>query len=305
MLKKCVFNTLVYYDCFDYPLSLFEIWKHLLLDDEEGADFRHDLFSVATVVDGLVREGKVVCQRGMYVLAGRETLVPQRLREEKISVQKLRRARRLIAWLRFVPFVRMIGITGSLAMKKSEPQSDWDFFVVLSAGHMWLGRTWLTSFLHLLGKRRHGRWIENRACLNYYLSDRHLEISSKDLFSAHEYRFLIPVFDSGVFRRFEIANRWIATRKPNFNLTELPLLWTLPKSLGLERGQRFFERLSDWPALERWLAHWQRHKIMKNPKTWLPGSFVEASDRALIFLPHPKGPKVFERFKTRLSEAHS
>jgi hypothetical protein len=77
-------------------------------------------------------------------------------------------------------------------MKHGERGSDWDMFVVLRAGRMFLGRTILTGFLHLIGKRRHGKWVSNRACLNYFVTDDSLEIGTKDLFSAHEYRFSYP-----------------------------------------------------------------------------------------------------------------
>ena len=41
----------------------------------------------------------------------------------------------MIAWvLRFVPFVRMIGVTGGLAMKNANAKSDWDLLLVIKYG---------------------------------------------------------------------------------------------------------------------------------------------------------------------------
>ncbi|MEP7162601.1 MAG: hypothetical protein ABI747_02455, partial [Candidatus Moraniibacteriota bacterium] len=204
MLRKHVFSTVVYYDCLDFCPTAFEVWKHLLVLEDDGAK-PVSLSAVTNALRDLVTERRVVVLRGMYLLPGREEFVPMRIREEKISVGKLKRAQRLIRMLQWVPFVRMIGIAGSLAMKKSEPKSDWDFFVILRSGHIWLGRTFLTGILQLLGKRRHGQYVENRACLNYYLTEEALEISGKDAFAAHEYRFIVPIFDRDVFRRFELA----------------------------------------------------------------------------------------------------
>jgi hypothetical protein len=56
-----------------------------------------------------------------------------------------------------------------------------------------------------------------------------------------------------------------------------------------------------WPGWEGFLSHWQKKKIARNPKSRTPGAFIIATDDALIFLPHPKGPVVFDRFKERLA----
>ena len=49
----------------------------------------------------------------------------------KIRLRNYKIAERVARWLRFVPFVRMVAVTGTLAMKNSEKESDIDFFVVL------------------------------------------------------------------------------------------------------------------------------------------------------------------------------
>ncbi|MFZ2984899.1 MAG: hypothetical protein WA054_03845, partial [Candidatus Moraniibacteriota bacterium] len=65
--------------------------------------------------------------------------------------------------------------------------------------------------------------------------------------------------------------------------------------------QRKLETCFDCFHLEKWLAAWQTEKIRRNPKTSLEGSLIEAHDQALIFLPSPRGPQVFEKYKERLS----
>lgn len=302
MLSQHLHATIAYYDCLDYPLTAFEAWKHCLV---LGAEREPPSFRLSEAIEALEQlrdAGRIETLSGFFFLPGRHVLVPARLRDEKTAVAKLKRARRLIGWLGLVPFVRMIGITGSLSMKKGDAESDWDFFVVLRTGRMWIGRTCLTGFLHLIGKRRHGAKIANRACLNYYLTEAGLEILTKDIFAAHEYRFLLPIFDTGVAQRFELANSWIRQFKPNFALTEMPPRFLGPDRPVMTRVQRFLERLLDIDGLERWLSGWQRKKIAANPKSRLAGSFIVATDTALIFLPRPKGPQIFERFKTRLGE---
>jgi hypothetical protein len=245
--------------------------------------------------------GRIAEKNGFYFLLGREALVERRIQSEKLSVEKLKGMRRLARILQYVPYVRMIGATGSLAMKHGARGSDWDMFVVLRSRRIWMGRTVLTSFLHLIGKRRHGRQVNNRACLNYFVTEDNLEIATKDLYSAHEYRFLIPLFSFSLFQIFELKNRWIKGYQPNFSLTVLPNRWLVHDGTRVQQTRNFLERCLDSCRLETWLGTWQKKKIARNPKTHLDGSLIEATDRALVFLPRPRGPMVFEKFKERLS----
>ena len=298
-LSKDLLGTIAYYDVFGLPLTAFEIWEHRIAMDGPEEDRRLPLRDIIRALGEDSLAGRIDTRDGFYFLKGRESLVDSRLRKDKVSSAKLKRVRRLARLLSSVPFVRMIGVTGSLAMKQSDTESDWDLLVVLKAGHIWTGRTILTGFLHAIGKRRHGEWSRDRACLNYYVTDDHLEISSKDLFSASEYRFLIPVVGEDVFRRFELRNSWIAELKPNFRPTGLLPLWYRQEPFVASFIRRFLERVFGSSALESSLARWQKGKIERNPKTRWKGAHIEATDSALIFLPRPRGPRHFEKF-TRL-----
>ena len=305
-LSKNILATVTYYDVLNWPLSGFEVWKHLISQERQGHQNGACLVpsSLSDVMACLRSEHlthKLEEQNGFYFLPGRAELISKRIHAEKLSALKLKRMKALARLLAFVPYVRMIGATGSLAMKKGSAGSDWDMFVVLQAGKMWIGRTLLTGFLHIIGKRRHGEKINDRACLNYFVTDDNLEIGTKDLFSAHEYRFLIPLVGLSVFRKFELKNAWIREYKPNFFPTTLAHSFALPESAAVVKVQEALESFFDLFDLEKRLSRWQKEKISRNPNTKVEGSLIEASDRALIFLPHPRGPQVFEKFKQRLS----
>ncbi len=302
-LSGNIIATLAYFDAFDQPLTAFEVWKHLTVEDVDDA--KTDPVSLGDVVSALDDKdirSRVVFQDGFFFLPGREHLIPLRIGAEKIAVGKLRRIRRLARMLRLMPFIRMIGVTGSLAMKKGKHDSDWDFFVVLKTGRIWTGRTLLTGLLQALGKRRHGNRSKDRACLNYFVTEDRLAIPTEDLFSANEYTFLIPLFGRETFQRFELKNRWIARIKPNFLPTEALPLWYACDSEGAKSVRTALERAFDLDALESWLGKWQKQKIMRNPKTRSEGGHIEASDQALVFLPDPHGPRVYEKFRKRLGE---
>jgi hypothetical protein len=307
-LRKSVLSTVAYYDVFGLPLTAFEVWKYLTPHDPERPLLGP--IGYLAILEALQSEGtrRVIGARdGMYFLKGRERLVSERIAAEKVSVGKLKRMSRLARFLAAVPFVRMIAVSGSLALKRSDTGSDWDLFVVLAAGRIWSGRTLLTALLHALGKRRHGRQVRDRACLNYFVTDGALPVRTRDLFAAHEYRRLYPLFGRVIFERFERKNGWIMGYQVNFTLTALSNRLFAPESrvalVVRGFGERLWNSLDRLLALERRLSVRQRRKIGENPKTALPGSLIVADDEALIFLPKPRGPRVFSEYKARLAEA--
>ena len=301
-LGKNIVATVTYYDVLDMPLTAVEIWKPLMAyEPEQKRDERGcTMGEVFRVLASGQLDAKIEERDGFYFLPGRSDLIKARIRAEKISVAKLKRMRRLARVLASVPYVRMLGATGSLAMKNSTRASDWDMFVVLRSGKIWIGRTLLTGFLHLIGKRRHGQKIRDRACLNYFVTDDNLAIGTQDLFSSHEYRFFIPLLNFDLFQIFELKNRWMREYRPNFVPTTIQSLWTVKKNASARGIRGILEYLLNFLDAENWLAGWQKDKIRRNPKTSLQGSLIETSDQALIFLPRPRGPRIFQKFKARL-----
>ena len=300
-LSKNILTTLCYYDVLDYSLTSFEIWKYLI-QDTRGLE--EEKFSLADVIEELRNKnlGNYIDEyHGFYFLKGQRSLANGRLKKNKISASKLKRLRRIVWLLRFVPYVRMIAITGTLAAKNAELSSDWDLLIVLKREKIWIGRTLITVLLHLIGKRRHGKKIRDRVCLNYFITTNSLEIRTKDLFSANEYHFILALFDAdSYYRKFQLRNSWIRNFKPNYQLNEI----SSPRILADTKISHFIRTLQEkiwgWDFLERNLGKWEKRKIENNPKTQKPGSIIFASNDVLIFLPEPQGPKVFEKFKEKL-----
>ncbi len=301
LLTKNIIATLAYYDVMGYPLTAFEVWKHFLAVENEVSREQVTFPLVHETISMLVKEGRIRQDRGFYFLPDRTGLVDHRLADGKVSVTRLKRVKRLAGLLRFLPFVRMIGATGSLAMEKGERDSDWDLLIVLKKDFIFTGRAIVTLFLQCIGKRRHGKKTKNRACLNYFITDESLEIGTKDLYSAHEYRFLIPLFGWDIYRKFEMTNRWIVRFQPQFFLTEKPPLFLSHDSSLANRCRAVLESIFAQRILESKLRTWQQKKISRNPLSKLEASYIEATDRALIFLPKPRGPKTFVAFRNRLA----
>ncbi len=305
-LHRMILETVAYYDVFDYPLTEFEVWRLLLASDGGGENIKPvSLRDVTETLEGSFLGKRLGRARGFVFLRGREKLVALRMNRQREADRKLKGARRVAGILRFLPFVRMAGLTGSLAMKNAERGSDWDFFIVLRAGHIWSGRAIVTGFLQLFGLRRHGKRVARRACLNFWVTTRSLVISLKDIFSSNEYFFLIPFFGEKTFSKFQRSNEWMRRFRPNFSIARLPHLLSISDTFLTRFFRDVFEIFFTGLRVENFLRTLQWKKIASNPKTKSSEGIIEATDERLIFLPHPRGPETYELFLRRISDVET
>lgn len=307
-ITKNILNTIIYYDILNYPLTSFELWKYLIV--ARGDATEKDKCTLGAVTEALEsKEAKKHIEefRGFYFLKGRKSLVGKRIQNDKNSIVKFKIAERVARRLRFVPFVRMVAVTGTLAMKNPEQSSDIDFFVALEKGRIFTGRLLVTLAVHLLGKRRYGKKIKNRVCLNYFITTGSLEIQRQDLFGANEYSFVYPIFGFNVFQKFCGTNAdWIKKFKPNWEMPEIePAKYYSEHSKASRLIQKTKETLINFlggDIIEAWLKQKQIIRISRNPLTKKEGAYIEATDDNLIFLPEPQGVKIYEEYKKKSKE---
>lgn len=303
-LAKNILTTIVYYDVLDYPLTAFEIWKYLICMEEKkmSEEERIDLAKVMTILENGELKNLIQKYQGFYFLENRSNLVAQRIKRTKTSEKKLKIIFKVAKRLRWIPYLKMIVVTGRLAMKNTEKDSDIDVLIAFKKGKIFTGRLLFTVALHFLGKRRHDRKIADRVCLNYFITEDSLEIKLKDLFSASEYFFALPVFGWEAFQKFQKNNNWIVDYKPNYFPVEIAEVRMIEGSTLSCFLQKLGEKILDSRWVEGLLKKWQLQKIARNPKTKQKGGLIIAEDEALVFLPKPQGPKIFEKFSLKMTE---
>ncbi len=306
-IEKNIVETIAYYNELNYPLTVFEIWKHLTVLGSQKTKNQ----TLADIINALESEEtlKYIEEfRGFYFLQGRKELAERRIGRNKTAIYKMKSLRRIAWFLRFIPYVRMIAVTGRLAMKNTDKGSDWDLFIAIKNGKIWTGRTLITIFLQLIGKRRHGKHIKDRICLNYFVTDESLKVGIKDrpfevnLFSANEYSFMFPLFGFKKFRKFQIRNLWIRDFKPNYMPSEIKNQKVISDSRLSKVIRKIGERMLKPYFIEKFLSRLEKEKIARNPKTHQNGSIIEANKNELVFLPEPQGKEILEKCKERLIE---
>jgi len=312
ILSKNILATIIYYDILDYPMTAFEVWKYLTnVDERKGEKVEAERIGLVKVVQALESEeleSQIEQFQGFYFLRGRGFLVEKRLERNKISQQKLKIIRGVVFWLRFLPYVRMVAVTGTVAMKNAGKNSDLDLLVVIRQGRIFFGRTAVTALVHLMGKRRYGKKIANRICLNCFLTDESLTSRLQDVFSASEYFFIVPLLGQRIFLEFKHKNAWIKKFKINFCPEDVIGLKMLCEAGKAKKVRGVLENIFDrnvFNLLESWLEKWQTGRIARDPRTKEDGSIIMADSEALIFFHHAHSLEMDKLFQKRLVEAIS
>ena len=202
-LEHAILRTLLYSDLFDYPLTYAEAAHYLIGLPATADEVRACLMRSGWLAD------RVIELDGYLALRGRETLIARRLDRAAASDRLWRRAQRFVRVLRLLPFVRMIAITGALAMKNSDAHDDIDVLIVTAPDRVWLTRALSIALVYA------GKLCGDTLCPNYVISERALTLDRHTLFVAHEFAQMVPVYGLAVYDRMRTVNPWIQRMLPN------------------------------------------------------------------------------------------
>ena len=219
-LERMVLETLAYSDVFDYPLTAEEVHRAL--------PHPATLQDVTASLEGL---GEHVTAAGPYfALAGRAELVATRERRGAASRALVRRADAYGRVIAALPFVRMVGLTGSLAVDNAEAGDDVDYLVVTAPGRVWLARAMTMLVVRFAALR--GLML----CPNYILAESALVLPQRDLYTARELLQTRPIAGEAVFDRMLRENAWCRGLLPN---------WEVLSSRASPRPAGFIKRIGE------------------------------------------------------------
>lgn len=199
-----MFRTLAYADIFDYPLTKDEIHTWLI---------KGDSFAPAKVSPYWRQSG------GYYYLTGRRKIVVLREQRFRASQAKLTKLKKLVFIFKFLPFIKLVCVTGALAMKNCDADDDIDLMIVTAKNRLWLTRLVVSLLLlpHLRGGRMDSSKVADRICINLWLDETALAIKQQNLYIAHEICQTQPIFERDDFyNKFINANLWYKNYLPNW-----------------------------------------------------------------------------------------
>jgi hypothetical protein len=162
----------------------------------------------------LVSQEEVFVKDNYYFLNSDETCVQKRLEGEKWASRLLPKAITVGRLISYFPFIKFVGISGSLSKGYADDKTDFDYFIITSKNRLWICRT----FLHLFKKLTFLVGKQHCFCMNYFVDESALEIEDKNVFSMYEITSLIPVYNSKVYSQFIQSNKWVMNKLPQFKL---------------------------------------------------------------------------------------
>lgn len=200
--SEAVHATVSYADIFDMPIELDHLHRYMVgrpLTREETND----------AVDDLVAEARLGRRGDLVHLAGRA---------EVLDVYDDRKARAATMWVQAkewgrriarLPFVRMVAVTGGLAVDSVADHDDIDFFIVVRPGRLWMTRLMII----ILGRLAEREDIE--LCPNFIVSTEAIEMDERTIYVARELAQMVVLVGDDLCQSVRARNAWMFDFLPN------------------------------------------------------------------------------------------
>ena len=202
-LEHAILRTVAYADIFDYPLTEQELHRFLVGVSAPFSAVREVLHAE------LLGRQRLIQTHGYLALPGRASIVEVRLRRQFVSARLWRKGMRYGLAIASLPFVRMVAITGTLAVSNAERGADIDYLIATTPNRVWLARSLCLVFVHL------GRLEGVEICPNYVISVDALEQFEHSFFTAHELAQMVPLYGVDVYKALLATNDWAQRFLPN------------------------------------------------------------------------------------------
>ena len=255
-LAVAVNRTLHYYALFRYPISAAEAHRQ--------CEFRCERVEIEDLLNELTRLGKVYYYQGYYALLPEiKTLLAERMAGNEAAIHETILAQKTGRFIYSFPFVRFVGISGSLSKGIVTHNSDFDFFIVTAKDRLWICRTLLHLFkklTFLVGRQHH-------FCMNYFIDESEMALTETNIYTATELYSLIPVSGMDHYKILMEENRWLSRLLPNtedysrdqpFNdktngVIKKSLEWLIGH-LSPAYWNKALMKLTDWKWKRKWAA---------------------------------------------------
>jgi len=214
-VESAILRVLAYHDLFCHPLTAPEIQHWIDLADMDMSALNAGLNQLAAL--GLVQRldavhptadpRNVLPSGPFFALADIHVRVARRAdcaaRAREVMPEALAMGRNLMR----IPFVRAVGISGSLSKGVMAPDGDFDYFVIAQPGRLWIARTLIQWKVHRLPN-------PDLLCANYLVDADTLNLPLRDPFTAVETASMIPVAGGALLDELRRRNKWVATVRP-------------------------------------------------------------------------------------------
>ncbi len=305
-LDKSVLATIVYYDIFDFPMTLQEVFNFLInpqrIDPKESYQLVN-LEDVLKSLNFLLKSGLVESWEGFYFLKSRK-IVQARLEKNKIAEEKWRKVRKYFFWLQSLPYIEAVFASGSLALGHTSDESDLDVLVVVKHSHIWFARLLLTLATSFLGIRRsrYETVAPNKICLNHYITTDSLRIPFESMYNAQTYAHLVPIHfrSEKTVEEFYKQNQWLLKFIYQWQEMSFFQFRKAKRSRFLLAIAGLSEKFFNFTGLAKVFEKISRKIQFSRINTQLPGR-VTINDRQLEFHPYSIEKTILEKYNKTIA----
>lgn len=284
-LEQSILNTIAYSDIFQYPLTEDQIHHYLIGVKSTSQAVRHALRTSQRLAESIAYEWP------FYLLCGEEAIIQTRLRRAAQAERMWPAAIHYGRMVAHLPYVRMVAVTGALAMNNVDPGADIDYLIVTKPGRLWLCRSLVVMVVKSAGLR--GVTL----CPNYLVTEEKLAFPDQSLYAAHELAQMVPLHGMAIYQRMLQANPWIYRYLPNMETLPYPASLQVGGEVGVNGhagvNKSLAEGILNTPAgswLEHTIMNWKIKKYTSSaPITpeidfcadWCKGHFDRHAEKTL------------------------
>jgi len=192
-------------------------------------------------VGGLITEAR-------YTLGEYSIKITDQSLKIKNTIQKIKKVKNYIKLLSFFPQIKLVGLSGTVAMMNTEESDDIDLFIISARNRLFTGRFISVMLANLFGikrKRDEAKTIfslsrgpaegevrlscdkncvaeshnnKDKVCLNLFFDEKNMMVPKRKQteYVAHEVLQMKPLIaKNDIYQRFLAANRWVFRIFPN------------------------------------------------------------------------------------------
>ncbi len=207
-LEKAIFDTIVYFDIFNMPLTSFEIWKNLYSKEKCSLN---DVIKTLDSSDFL--KNKLAIKDSLYYLKTNEKAIQNRKANYINTYYKYKKALKFIKVISSFGFIKAVFIANSMAIDNANEESDIDLYIISKENKIWITRFITTGITKILKLRPTEKTKKDKICLTIFSDEKFLDIKKAckedDIYYTYWINQVIPVYDSdGIYSEFIKQNSW-------------------------------------------------------------------------------------------------
>jgi len=257
--QNYILNTLQYKKVFTQPMTFHQIIHF-------GHGKFEDIKLMENALKELLKSKKIKFKKGVYYL--NQTKIKnhdKRFIKSKELIDEIDFIKR---YLGNIPFIKFIGVSGSLAsFNFEESTDDIDLFIICDEGRVWITRLVTVLIFKLLNVYVNDPNSNYKICPNFYISTKSMiwKTEKRNIYVAHEIAMLQPLVNKENFYfKFLSANKWVKEFLPNFEFEELSdevetrdqtTVLDLLDNFFMDTQKKFMKNFSGFEILEKEKIH--------------------------------------------------